>query len=146
MHIVIRSVEKRRSTNPAEFVRWMCEVFDLANTDDNGKAIEQEILEKLIIASRLNTGISSSEIKPSSNVARSTIIYHLNRLIDTGLVVKRGRKYYLRGADMTSAIKEVEYDIEREMSSLLDAASEFDSILSEQMDHIKNRYETKSRR
>ncbi len=138
MYIIIRSVERRHTTSPAEFVRWVCEVFGLSG-DSNGNTLDQQILEKLIIASKLGTGISSSEIKPKGDVARSTVIYHLNRLMDAGLVVKKGRKYHLRGTDMASAIREIEYDLNRELTSMQDAAAEFDHVFSEQMRRMQMR-------
>ncbi len=44
----------------------------------------------------------------------------MNRFIDAGLLVKRGRKYYLRASEMQKAIEEIEYDINREMQRMLD--------------------------
>jgi hypothetical protein len=53
----------------------------------------------------------------------------LNRFIDAGLLVKRGRKYYLRASEMQKAIEEIEYDISREMQRMLDTAKEFDRLM-----------------
>ena len=58
-----------------------------------------------------------------------TVIYHLNRFIDAGLLVKRGRKYYLRASEMYKAIEEIQYDMEREMKRMLDTAREFDKLM-----------------
>lgn len=139
MRIVIRTVERVSNKTPTEFVKWLCEALGLAEGEENAKALDQQILEKLIVASRLDTGITSSEIGKKEGIARSTVIYHLNRLINTGLVTKRGRKYYLRAMDVASTIKEIEYDIDREFSRIHDAAQEFDRVLIEQMREMQNK-------
>jgi predicted transcriptional regulator len=139
MRIVIRTVERVSNRTPTEFVKWLCEALGLAEGEENAKALDQQILEKLIVASRLDTGITSSEIGKKEGIARSTVIYHLNRLINTGLVTKRGRKYYLRAMDVASTIKEIEYDIDREFSRIHDAAQEFDRVLIEQMREMQNK-------
>ncbi|MCL4404428.1 helix-turn-helix domain-containing protein [Candidatus Marsarchaeota archaeon] len=139
MRIVIRTVDRVSNKTPSEFVKWLCEALGLAEGDSEGKAIDQQILEKLIVASRLNTGITSSEIGKKEGLARSTVIYHLNRLIGSGLVVKKGRVYYLRAMDVASTLKEMEYDIDREMSRIQDAAKEFDRMLLEQMKEMQSK-------
>ncbi len=123
--IVIKAVDKPAYRNPDEFIRWLCEAFGLSNPNEKD-SIEAEILKRFVVAAAGNTGISSSQIVLKPKVARSTVIYHLNRFIDSGLVVKKGRKYYLRAQELSSAIEEIEYDINREMMRILDAAREFD--------------------
>ncbi len=139
MRIVIKTVERVANKTPQEFVKWLCEALDLSEDKFANKALDQQILEKLIIASRLGTGITSSEMGKKEGIARSTVIYHLNRLINTGLVVKKGRKYYLRAVDVASTIKEMEYDIDREFSRMYDAAREFDRMLVEKMNEMQSK-------
>ncbi len=123
--IVIRAVDRPAYKNPDEFIRWLCEALGLSNPNEKG-SIEAEILKRFIVAAASNTGISSSQIALEPKVARSTVIYHLNRFIDSGLLVKKGRLYYLRAQELSTAIEEIEYDINREMMRILDAAREFD--------------------
>ncbi|MDE1868365.1 MAG: hypothetical protein KGH60_00130 [Candidatus Micrarchaeota archaeon] len=125
--IIIRFVERPDSDEPEEMIKWFCHVFGLSNDDDNG--IEEEILKSFVKAAYRDEGLSSSELKLHSDMARSTVIYHLNRFIDAGLLVKHGRKYFLRASEMSKAIEEIEYDIEREMRRMLDTAKEFDRLM-----------------
>lgn len=125
--IVIRSVDKPAYRNPNELIQWFCEALGLSNANGKG-SIEAEILKRFIMAAASNSGISSSQIRLKPEVARSTVIYHINRFMEVGLVVKRGRKYYLRAQELSSSIEEIEYDINREMMRLLDTAREFDRI------------------
>lgn len=146
MRIVIKTVERVSNRTPPEFVKWLCEALGLTEGDSESKVIDQKILEKLIIASRLGTSITSSELGKKEGIARSTVIYHLNRLINTGLVVKQGRKYYLRAIDVASTIKEIEYDTDKEFSRMHDAAKEFDRMLVEQMNEMQSKKTMQTKR
>src|SRR5580658_6944290 len=95
--IVIRFVERPDFNDPEQMIKWFCKVFGLS-TEDNSNSIEEQILRNFADAAYKNEGLSSSELDLHTELARSTIIYHLNRFIEVGLLVKRGRKYYLRAS------------------------------------------------
>lgn len=125
--IIIRSVEKPSDNQPQVLIKWFCEVFGLAN-DDEDNGIEEQILMRFAKAAYQGHGIPSSELKLDKDIARSTVIYHLNRLMDMGIIIKRGRKYYLRAMDMSKTIEEIEYDLNREIMKMLDTAKEMDKL------------------
>jgi predicted transcriptional regulator len=124
--VIIKFIERPSSDNPEEIIRWFCAAFGLS-TEKNG--IEEQMLSRFMEAAHREMGISSTELSQGSKLARSTIIYHLNRFLDSGLIVKDGRKYYLRATEMKKTIEEIEYDIEREMRRMLDMATEFDRLM-----------------
>ncbi|MEM0149430.1 MAG: hypothetical protein QXW10_00855 [Candidatus Micrarchaeaceae archaeon] len=126
--IVIRSVDKPlKSKSPDALISWFCEALGLSGEGESD-SIESEILKKFLMAAQKNIGISSSNIKLGKGVPRSTVIYHLNRLIESGLIVKRGRKYYMRAQALSTSIEEIEYDIDREFQRMIDMAKEFDRL------------------
>ncbi len=125
--IAIRSLERPDTDNPEALLKWFCTALGLS-ANDNGE-IEEKILKELFYSARANDGVSSSEINFGIELSRSTVIYHLNRFIETGIAIKKGRKYYLRANEMSKVIEELEYDIEREMQRMLDVAKEFDSLM-----------------
>ena len=135
--IMIRSVERSSSKKPEELIRWFCYAFGLSNDEETG--IEEQILIRFAYAAKKNEGIPSSAITIKPEIARSTIIYHLNRLIDSGLIVKKGRKYYLRATEMSKAIEEIEYDLNREIMKMLAAAKEFDRLINQKGRNVKIR-------
>jgi DNA-binding transcriptional ArsR family regulator len=127
--ISIRYVEAPKRKDQRELIRWFCMAFGLESSTDKGIGIEEELLRELAEATYSDKGLSSSKIKLREGVARSTVIYHLNRLMEAGLVTRRGRRYYLRSADMYRSIEEIEYDLTREMKRMLDFAKEFDRVM-----------------
>jgi hypothetical protein len=130
--IVIRFLERPDSNDPEQIIKWFCEVFGLTSGEDKNP-IEEQILRSFVDAAQRDSGLSSSELKLDTDLARSTVIYHLNRFIDAGLLVKRGRKYHLRASEMQKAIEEIEYDVGREMQRMMDTAKQFDMMLQSPM-------------
>lgn len=141
--IVIRSVEKPDigRGKPDNLIRWFCEALGLSA--ESGDDLEEKILKDFIYAAFRDRGLSSSEIKLDRPTPRSTVVYHLNRFVDLGLVVKRGRRYYLRATDMSKVVEELEYDMNREMMKMLDMARELDSIMLKSM--MKKRRELQNK-
>lgn len=130
--IVIRFVERPDFNKPEQMLQWFCDVFGLSS-GGGPNSIEEQILKNFIQAAYHNEGLASSELHLDTELARSSVIYHLNRFIDAGLLVKRGRKYYLRASEMSKAIEEIEYDINREMQRMHDAARAFDQFMDTMM-------------
>jgi hypothetical protein len=135
-HIVIRVLEKPDFNDPEKLIKWFVSVLGLSGEGEID-SIGEQILSEFAKAAYLDKGLSSSELKLDTVLARSTVIYHLNRFIDSGLLVKKGRKYYLRASEMSKAIEEIEYDIDRELSRMLDTAKQFDKLMSLQMKRRK---------
>ncbi len=133
--IAIRALERPDANDPETLLKWFCASFGLSVNENGG--IEEKILKELFYSAKANEGISSSELNLGTDLSRSTVIYHLNRFIEMGIAVKKGRKYYLRANEMSKVIEELEYDIEREMQRMLDVAKEFDSLMQPRPNNAK---------
>jgi predicted transcriptional regulator len=130
MRIIIRTVEMPAAKKPDDIIKWFCEVLGIAAGSDSD--VEERIFRAFAYAAQTNSGISSSDITLRQGLARSTVIYHLNRLIDMGLITKKGRRYYLRATNMARMVEELEYDLDREMNRMLNVAQEFDRLMLQQ--------------
>ncbi len=127
--IEIRVIERPDEDDPEKMLRWFAAVLGLSG--DQKDSIAEQILKDFAYAAKEGmNGLSSSELKFDKEIPRSTVIYHLNRFIETGIVVKKGRKYFLRANEMTRVVEELEYDIDREMQRMLDMAKEFDRLFT----------------
>ncbi len=127
--IVIRTTARPITNNPEDIIRWVCVEFGFSSGLEEDKTVEK-MLEELAEAARDSKGLTSSELQKDKELARSTIIYHLNRFMDSGIVVKQGRHYYLRAMELSKAIEEIEYDMQKEMQKMIDTAKEFDKEMS----------------
>lgn len=72
--------------------------------------------------------MSSTEL--SRGIAkRTTVIYHLNRLVEEGLLVKRGNLYFIRGGSFEAMVKEIKRDIDTLFEELVEIAKRVDREL-----------------
>ena len=85
------------------------------------------IFSELVKASRNNEGISSRELMEKADVTQAAVVYHLNTFMRSGLVVKQGRNYYLRGGSLEHALDEIQNDMTRRMERLKEIAKKIDS-------------------
>ncbi len=143
--IVIRFIEKPDQNDAEGIIRWFCDVFGLTSQEEENP-VEEQILKSFIEAARDGKGLSSGELDLETKLARSTIIYHLNRFRDAGLLVKKGRKYYLRASEMEKVVQEIGYDLERELRGLIDASKRLDMMLHGNMISVKSRGQGRSER
>ena len=124
--IVIKTLSKPTNEDIDTLTDWFCKVFDLASEKDT---LEPAMLSEIIKNSVTGEGTTSKVLNRKLSAPRSTVIYHLNRFIYTGLVVRKGRRYYLRSEDMEGTIEEMQADIEREFNRMLEFAQKMDSLL-----------------
>ncbi len=124
--IVIKSISKPQKEDIDHLSMWFCEVFDLGNREDE---IEPGILKVMIIRSNSGKGVTSKELNKELDIPRSTVIYHLNRFIDVGLIIRKGRQYYLRSDDLASTIEDIQAEMFREFNRVIDFAQRMDNIL-----------------
>lgn len=123
--IVIKAVNKPEKENRDVILTWFCQVFDLGNGQDSTEPV---IFKEIVVASFSGKGITSKDLNKKLDIPRSTVIYHLNRFIYTGLVVRKGRRYYLRSEDMASTIEELQADLDREFNRMIQFAEKLDDI------------------
>jgi DNA-binding transcriptional ArsR family regulator len=143
--IIIRFIEKPDQNDAEGIIRWYCDVFGLSSREADNP-VEEQILKAFVEAAREGKGLSSSELDLETKLARSTVIYHLNRFRDAGLIVKRGRKYYLRAGEMEKVIQEIGYDLERELRGLIDSAKRLDMMMHSNIITAKSKGQGRSTR
>ena len=123
--IIIRTVNKPSGKDTEELVNWFCRVFGLSGEKSE---IEPVLLKEIIKTSMHGEGTTSKVLNEKLDLPRSTVIYHLNRFIYSGLVIRRGRRYYLRSEDMESTLEELQSEIDREFGCMMEFAQRMDSL------------------
>lgn len=124
--VVIKTLNKPAKEDPDEAWVWFCAVFDLSSKNNE---LEPELLKEIAGGSIKGSGITSKALNAKFEMPRSTVIYHLNRFISSGLVIRKGRKYYLRSNDMASTIEELQADMLREFQRLTEFAEQVDRMM-----------------
>ncbi len=113
--VAIRELDPPRREDVEEELDWICECLGLAGQRNE---LAREIFRNVITASRERSGVSTREIKEKHNVTQAAVVYHINIFQSSGLIIKRGRRYYLRGPTLEATLEEIEQDILRRMARL----------------------------
>jgi predicted transcriptional regulator len=123
--IVLRTINRPSRPDIDELADWFCKVFDLSGKDDR---LEPAMLKEIVSHNTDGRGTTSKMLNRKLGVPRTTVIYHLNRFIGSGLVIRRGTKYYLRSEDMESTLEELQADMEREFIRMMEFAKKMDEM------------------
>ena len=95
---------------------------------DKDKSCFRVFIE-LVKSAKAKETLSSDVLAARLALSRGTIVHHINKLIEAGLVVHEGNKYILRVDNLKSLVDEVERDIKRACEDLKEVAKEIDSRL-----------------
>lgn len=101
-------------------------IYQCLGLGDDRDQVGKLVFRALVKASRKGTGISSKDIMQLSEVSQAAIIYHLNQFKRTGLVVKEGRNYYLRGHTLEHTLEEMESDMVRRFERMKKVGKKID--------------------
>ena len=126
--ITIISMRKPAERNVNQELQWLGSSLGLFSLRDKDKSCFRLFVE-LIKSAKANHSISSDELAYRLGLSRGTIIHHMNKLIEAGLVVPQDNRYILRVNTLRDLIGEIEKDLQRTCEDLKKAAKEVDEYL-----------------
>ncbi len=126
--ITIVQIRKPADQNVNKELQWLGSSLGLFNLRDKDKSCFRVFIELLKSAKARQT-ITSDELAARLSLSRGTIIHHINRLIESGLVVHEGNTYTLRVENLRNLIEELEKDIKRATEDLKEVAKDIDNRL-----------------
>jgi len=124
---IIRSTAPRKKSVNEE-IRWFgysLGLFGLRDRDSSCYRIFVELLK----SSRSKRGMTSDELAYRIGLSRGTVIHHINRLIDSGIVVSERRHYILRVTNLEVLVEELKKDMWRSLEDLSAIAKKIDDEL-----------------
>jgi len=126
--ITIIKARKPIEHNINQELQWLGSSLGLFNLRDKDKSCFRIFIELLKAAKRKHP-LSSDELAYRLNLSRGTVIHHITKLMESGIVVAHKNKYMLRVDNLKELIKEVEADIKRTCDGLMDVADDIDKKL-----------------
>lgn len=105
-----------------------CNSLGIIGERDKDKSCYRIFLE-LLKSIKKNSVMSSDELAEKLELTRGTVVHHLNRLIEAGIVVREDNKYILRMNDLKSLVDEIKIDIENNIKQLKQVAEDIDEQL-----------------
>lgn len=109
-------------------LQWFSSSLGLFGNRDKENSCFRVFVE-LIKAARKGQTLSSDEIANRSHLSRATVIHHLNKLIESGLVIADNNGYILRVENLEELVEEVKRDLNRVFEDLRIMAEDLDEEL-----------------
>lgn len=128
MRLTVIKLRKPAEKDVNKDLQWFSESLGLFGDRDKEKSCFRVFLE-LIKASRRKKALSSDELALRANLTRATVIHHLHKLIESGLVVHNENMYLLRVENLENLVTELRKDIMRTFEDLQDIAKDLDEEL-----------------
>lgn len=126
--ITIVNIRKPAEHNVNQELQWLGTSLGLFSLRDKDKSCFRLFIE-LLKSAKSHQTLTSDELATKLALSRGTIIHHINRLMESGLVVHEGNRYILRVENLKSLIEEIEKDIKRACDDLKEIAKEIDNRL-----------------
>jgi len=111
-----------------EELQWLGSSLGLFSLRDKDKSCFRIFIE-LIKSTKKKEGLTSDELAYRLNLSRGTVVHHIKKLRDGGLVVTRKKKYILRVDNLNTLVEEVKKDMQRTYDDLKEVAVDIDRKL-----------------
>ena|SRR3989338_1988040 len=111
-----------------EELQWFGDSLGLFNLRDKDKSCFRVFIE-LLKSTKRKQALSSDDLALRLNLTRGTVIHHVNKLMESGIVVYEKKKYLLRVDNLKQLVEEIRRDIDRTCSDLKEVAEEIDRRL-----------------
>lgn len=126
--ITIVQTRKPAEQNLNQTLQWLANSLGLFNLRDRENTCFRIFIE-LVKNAKSDRELTSDELAYRLGLTRGTIVHHLNKLIEAGLVLERKNRYYLRVNNLKHLIAEVENDVLIALKDLKRTAADLDEQL-----------------
>ena len=126
--VTLIKIKKPNEKEVNKDLQWFSKSIGLFNERDKESSCFRVFVE-LIKASRKGIPLTSDTLAFKSNLTRATVIHHLKKLIESGLIINENNKYYLRTSNLEELTLEIGKDVLRILEDLKNVAEELDEEL-----------------
>lgn len=126
--ITIIKLRKPVQKNINQELQWLGSSLGLFNLRDKDKSCFRVFIE-MVKSAKQNRPLSSDELAFKLSLSRGTIIHHIHKLLESGIVIHINDGYILRVNNLQELIDEVEKDMLRTCNELKKMAKEIDGEL-----------------
>ena len=126
--ITVTRVRKYDAPNINQELQWIGSSLGLFNLRDKDSSCFRVFIT-LVRTARQNKPLTSDEIAEKLRLSRGTVVHHLTRLMEAGIVLRERKGYLLRETNLQDVIKDVHRDMEAVFAEMLEIARETDRQL-----------------
>ena len=128
LRITIKRIRKPATKNINEELQWLGNSLGLFSLRDKDKSCFRIFIELLKTSKQGNT-LTSDDLAQKLSLTRGTVIHHIHRLNESGIVVQEKAGYRLRVENLSRLIDEIEKDVNEACKQLREIAEEIDKKL-----------------
>jgi len=121
-------LEKPEEDNINIQIQYFGRCLGLFGLRDKDKSCFRLFVE-LVKVAKEERPISSQELTFRLNLSRGTVVHHLNRLIDAGIVKCEDNRYQLKEASLEHVVDSVDKELSVLMNNLKEIAKKLDEQL-----------------
>jgi biotin operon repressor len=120
--------EKLKKGNVNDEIKWLCDSIGLFSPRDKDSSCYRVFIE-LLKSTKEGSSLSSDELAFRLGLTRGTVVHHINRLKESGIVTVDKSRYRLRENELSSLVEEMQRDVERAISDIKVMAKKIDKEL-----------------
>ena len=124
---IIRTSRPRRQ-DVNEELKWFGQSLGLFSDRDKESSLYRLFVE-LVKSSRSGEPVTSDQLAFRLDLSRGTAVHHLNKLLESGIVISERNKYRLRVDNLEILVDELRRDMRRTMDNLKQIAKQIDEEL-----------------
>ncbi len=109
-------------------IHAFCDALGLFSLRDKESSLYRVFVE-ILKASKNNGGLTSDELAARTQLSRGTVVYHLKKLFESGIIIADHNKYYLRVQNLSQLVDELTRDVERSLNDIAAIAHRIDEEL-----------------
>jgi predicted transcriptional regulator len=127
--ITIIKASANNNSNINDMLKWFGASLGLFNLRDKDGSCFRIFIVLLKDLKSHDKGLSSDDIAEKTFLSRGTVVHHLNKLMDSGIVANAGSKYFLTVDSLEELVDEVEANLLKSLESLKRVGKEIDNNL-----------------
>lgn len=128
--ITIIKTTEPKNTNVNELLQWFGGTLGLFNIRDKDRSCFRIFIVLLKSVKKKPLGLSSDDIANKTALSRGTVVHHLNKLIEVGIVQETNNRYYLRHG----TLEEISEDIRNSVNDAFDSLSHIGRSIDEKLE------------
>ncbi|MDP3989589.1 MAG: ArsR family transcriptional regulator [archaeon] len=127
--ITILKLRRKEEGNINQELQWLGNSLGLFNLRDKDSSCFRVFITLVKNAKRERTA-TSDDIAEQLHLSRGTVVHHLTKLMDTGIVVRIKGGYILREQHLLNIVKDIKVDMENIFRELQEVAKDIDERIN----------------